>query len=95
MGDEQSPMKLPVGKGKLYRLLDFAREVDAGKGRINLAQFAYVLARLEPRKSAACYGAYQAVRQKLYAWYQCTEDRGQLATALELVIYGLREKGVK
>ena len=95
LGSEQSPMKLSVGKGKLYRLLDFAREIDAGKGRINLAQFAYVLARLEPRKSAACYGAYQAVRQKLYAWYQCTEDRGQLATALELVIYGLREKGVK
>ena len=63
--------------------------------RINLARFAYVLGRLEPdRKDEPVYKKYVIVRETLYKWYKDIEDRKQLATAIELMIYKVREKGI-
>ena len=85
--------KLHIGKSGLYRLLSLVKAGE-GKGRINLARFAYVLARMEPQGASrtperlACYGE---VRHQLYQWYRQEGDRKALRTALELVIYQLRE----
>ena len=85
--------KLHIGKSGLYRILSLVTEGE-GQRRINLARFAYVLARMEPQGAArtperlACYGE---VRQQLYQWYRQNENRKALRTALELVIYQLRE----
>lgn len=37
--------------------------------------------------------AYQKVRQTLYRWYKSPKDRRELLTAVELIVYGLRERG--
>ena len=89
---ENSNDKLKMGKGLLYRIMELLRNSD---NRINLARFAYVLGRLEPdRKDEPVYKKYVIVRETLYKWYKDIEDRKQLATAIELMIYKVREKGI-
>lgn len=82
--------RLPTGKGLLYRLLELLN--DSGKG-INLARFAYMVARLEPGKDSPAYESYAQVRKQFYLWYSQPEHRKQLMTALELIIYSIRDKG--
>lgn len=91
VGNSNDVTKLQIGKGGLYRILDLLR--NAGK-RINLARLAYVLGRMEPaKKSSSDYGSYTAIRQSFYQWYRNEADRNQLITAIELLIYHLRQKG--
>ena len=88
------PQKLRIGKGKLYNILSLleAAEEDGG---INLARFAYALARMEPRRSEPeKRDTYREVRERLYKWYQQEMDRKELYAAIELLIYHLRDKGV-
>ena len=82
--------KIILGKSAAYRLLSL---LTAGGEGVNLARFAYVLARMDPGRKSAAYPAYERVRQQLYPWYRSAEDRRQLTTALELLIYSIREKG--
>ena len=91
-GDASSP-KLPAGKSLLYRLLTLLR--SASHDAIYLARFAYTLARMEPgaKASEPQHRCYDEARNQLYHWYQSGDDRKQLITALELVIYHLRDKG--
>lgn len=90
-GNDGDTTKLSIGKGGLYRILGLLR--NAGK-RINLARFAYVLGRMEPaKKSSSDYGSYVTVRKNFYQWYRNEADRKQLTTAIELLIYHLRQKG--
>lgn len=83
--------KLYIGKSGIYRLLSL---LEAGTEDMNIARFAYTLARLEPTGSvrtterSACY---TAVRKQLYAWYCDAVSRRELETALRLVIYQERE----
>lgn len=94
---------LPIGKGQLYRLIEFLREKLNGSEqqpdkpqRMNIAHFIYWLARLQPDKNNAEAGAdYKEIREKLYNWLtdnQQWQDSQQLLTALVLLIYGLREQ---
>lgn len=89
---KKDPRKLIAGKGLLYRLLDLMRHSEQVKGNINLARFAYVLARMEPKKneSKEKMACYQDVRRQLYNWYQSEKDRQQLITAIELLVYHTR-----
>lgn len=82
--------RLPAGKGVLYRMLNLLNE---SRDNINLARFAYMLGRMEPPKDSLAYDSYIKVREKLYGWYQDKAARKQLMTALELLIYRIREKG--
>lgn len=85
-----SSHRLPFGKGLIYRLLELLRDSDS----INLARLAYTVARLEPKGSNEEMARhYAAIREKLYSWSKSREDRQELVTAIELVIYGLRDKG--
>lgn len=93
---------LPVGKGQLYRLLEFLREKINGSEqnqdkpqRMNIVRFIYWLARLQPdKKDAEADADYQKVREKLYDWLteKDWQNSRQLLTALLLIIYGLRDK---
>lgn len=91
--DGKDKRKLPIGKSGMYRLLSLLRDDKATKS-INLARFAYVLARMEPQQSAdiSRIQCYNEVRTQLYTWYMQQEDRHELLTALQLEIYRLREK---
>lgn len=86
----EAPERLTAGKSLLYRLMELL--IDT-KGKINLARFAYAIARLEPKENSLSYGSYQKVRKQFYQWYKQESDRRQLITALELIIYSIREKG--
>ena len=86
----ESPERLTAGKSLLYRMMELL--IDT-KGKINLARFAYAIARLEPKENSLSYSSYQKVRKQFYQWYKQEDDRKQLITALELIIYSIREKG--
>lgn len=83
--------RLFAGKGALYRMLGLMREAE--ENHLNLARFAYVLARMEPKqREQNKQGCYREVRNQFYQWYQNTQDRQQLITAIELLVYRNREK---
>lgn len=81
--------RIVLGKSGAYRLLSLL--TSAGEG-IKLARFAYTLARLDPGAQAEAQPAYQEVRKEFYAWYRDARSRKQLVTALQLMIYSVREK---
>ena len=93
---KEDPSKLFVGKTALYRLLDLLRQAEADGSHIQLARFAYTLARMEPKqRDSGKWRCYQALRKTLYDWYQSAADRQQLMTAIELLIYHVRDKEQK
>ena len=86
-----SAEELGRGKAFLYHLLDLLRRSDQP---INLARFAYLLARMEPgqRTAPAHRAAYQQFSKQMYQWYRRPEDRRQLITAIYLYVYQTREQ---
>ena len=82
--------RLFMGKSAVYRLL---RLLEAERKSVQLARFAYVLARLDPGAHVASKEAYERIRRQFYEWYKKPEDRRELSTALQFVIYSIREKG--
>lgn len=90
--NEEDMSKLPLGKSSLYRILQLLRDADKEKDHINVARFAYVLARMEPKREKKMQMVcYQNVRNQLYNWYNNTNDRQQLITAIELLVYHKRD----
>lgn len=88
--------RLTTGKTGLYRILSFLADTDEKRKSVNLARFAYFIARLNPgEKDKERSETYEDVRNKFYFWYKNADDRKELRTALELVLYSLRDKGEK
>lgn len=86
--------KLTIGKSAIYRILSFL-EGEKDSDTINIARFAYVLARLNPGDKADSKGAYEKIREQFYEWYKNKEDRKELYTAFTFVAYSLRDKEEK
>ena len=88
---ENAENKIKAGISLLYRLLDLIEYKQNDK--INIARFAYTLGRMQPTNKdnpslQACYAEFS---QQMYQWYIHEEDRKQLFTALNLLIYSRRE----
>lgn len=83
--------KLTAGKGVLYRLLGLLSE-EVGQ-EFNLARFAYTIARMEPGPKAGeiVRENYIVWKTQMYKWAKHKEERRELVTALNLIIYKLRE----
>ena len=77
------------GNSFLYRLLEFLRQSE--QDRINLARYAYLLARMEPREKSR-REQYRKFSQDMYRWGLSAEDRRQLITAIYLMVY-MERKG--
>ena len=77
------------GNAFLYRLLQLLREAEDEK--INLARYAYLLSRLEPKKKGPAREEYQVFAKNMYRWAVNPEDRGQLITAIHIYVYQNRE----
>jgi CRISPR-associated protein Csm1 len=75
------------GKAFIYRMLDLLRNSE---DKINLARFAYLLARMEPSKENRDYAAYAEFSQKMYRWYLNEKDRKELITAIYIYVYQTR-----
>lgn len=76
------------GNAFLYQLLELLRQ--AQEDRINLARYAYLLARMEPRDKAK-REQYRIFSQAMYRWALNQQDRQQLITAIYLYVYAERK----
>lgn len=72
------------GNAFLYRLLELLR--GAQSDRIQLARYAYLLARMEPREKER-QEAYRQFSAAMYRWILSPADRRQLITAIYLYVY--------
>jgi len=79
------------GKAFLYHLLEYIRN---SAEKINIARFAYTLARLEPdqRASQEEKQQYRSFAKKMYQWIGREEDRKQLITAIYIYVYSIRDE---
>lgn len=77
------------GMAFLYRLLELIRHRE---DKINLARFAYVLTRLEPKENKE---EYRKFSRKMYQWAcddEGSQDSQQLITAIYIYVYLHREE---
>ena len=70
----------------MYRLLELIWHREE---KINLARFAYVLTRLEPKENKE---EYQTFSRKMYQWACKDEDSQQLITDIYIYVYLHREE---
>lgn len=83
------------GKAFLHRILELIRAIwTREEGKINIARFAYQLARIEPDKNASeeHKNIYQKFSKSMYQWMKNEEDARQLELAIYLYVYLLREE---
>ncbi len=82
--------RLEAGKSLLYRLMELLRAQDG----IYLARFAYTLARMQPtdKKDKDKQKVYRSFADQMYQWYTDPKQKQSLITALQLIIYSLRDK---
>lgn len=90
--DAKAPSRVRLGKSAAYRLLGL---LEADGRSVQLARFAYVLARLDPGAKADSQETYRKIRRQFYEWYKEPEDRRELSTAMQFIIYSIREKGAR
>lgn len=79
------------GNALLYNLLALLREAE--NDRINLARYAYVLARLAPKKSSPSYKTYEQFSHRMMDWAMDAKQRRQLITAIYINVYQHRKGG--
>ena len=70
----------------IYHLLELLTQRDQ---KINLARYAYLLAKMEPDKSAKELEkeAYRKFSRDMYHWMMDKEDAEQLVMAIQLYVY--------
>ncbi|MBQ9763064.1 MAG: type III-A CRISPR-associated protein Cas10/Csm1 [Phascolarctobacterium sp.] len=86
--DDKEANKLKIGKNQLYRLMHLIEECD--RDGMSLARYAYTLARMQPSKKDLL-PIYERFSSQMYAWMKNKKDRQALNSALNLLVYYLRE----
>ena len=77
------------GNSFLYKLVELLRDAETN-GKLPLARFAYILARLEPSKKSDLYQGYKAFEKNMYSWALDKEERRKLLTAIYIYVYSKR-----
>lgn len=77
------------GNAFLYQLLELLRQ--ARQDRMNLARYAYLLARMEPTDKSK-QKVYRQFADRMYGWGISAIDRQQLITAIYLYVYTERKQ---
>lgn len=77
------------GNSFLYHLQNLIEETQHNlNDRINIARFAYILARMAPaERDSKLQNLYSNFSLKMYSWILKAEDRQQLLTAITLYVY--------
>ena len=88
-GNNKRNDRISTGKSLLYKLMNLLQ--GAAGDRMDLARFAYTLARLKP-KEKELQPCYEKVRSRFYQWAVKEEERKELVTALQFIIYRMRDK---
>ena len=73
------------GMAFLYQMTNLLRAADEEK--LNLARYAYLLARLQPSRNSPSFVLYDRFSRQMYGWACSAEDRTQLITAIYLYVY--------
>ena len=73
------------GTAFLYRLMELLRQAQTD--RINLARYAYLLARMEPARTSPARPAYEDFSRNMYDWARSADDRARLITAIYIHVY--------
>jgi len=79
------------GKAFIYKLLELLRGAN-NKDKISIARLAYLLARLEPKKSSPNYEMFNEFKKNVYEWANDEEHRKELELALTLYVYKNRKE---
>ena len=80
------------GTAFLYRLMELLRDAQKNPGnKIQLARYAYILARLKPKEKEAA-SRYDAFAGKMYEWSLGSDSRKSLITAIYLRVYENRKR---
>ena len=74
------------GKSLLYNMLELIRKKNDGD-RLNIARFAYLLARNRPTYDDDKLIKHMELEHKLYNWIQNDKDRRELITAIYIYVY--------
>lgn len=82
------------GSAFLYRLLTFLRSQYLTGDKINIARYAYLLARMRPSGSASARyrSAYREFSTHMYRWIMDNRDLKELICAIYIYIYLTRAK---
>ena len=86
--DDKEDNKLKIGKNQIYRIMNLIAESD--RDGMSLARYAYTLARMQPNNKKLL-PVYEGFSSQMYAWMKNKKDRRELNTALNLLVYYLRE----
>ena len=97
--ENEETEKVFVGKSKWYSLMNLIRSQfenlennNNENYRINIARFAYTLARIKyDKKNEEQEKNYLDLKKKLFEWIKNEEDARQLLTAINILIYEYRE----
>lgn len=93
---EDDPNRLKVGKSSLYKIFNlFSGKINKENQTIDIARLAYLIGRLEvkvEKGNKAQATKYNEMRVKLYEWMKSEEEARSLYTALQLMIYSMRDK---
>ena len=73
------------GMAFLYQMTHLLRAAQEDK--LNLARYAYLLARLQPGKNSPTFALYANFSKQMYLWACSETDRTQLITAIYLYVY--------
>lgn len=88
-------MKDEHGMNFVYNMLEL---IKASEDKLNLARFAYLMARMEPKvkkgdsESEAYYKAYKNFSSKMIDWIMDEKERKELITAIYLFVYANRKR---
>ena len=80
--------KVFIGKSKWYKMMDLINLRLIGDNNLDIARFAYILARINSTKENK--GNYNEIKKKLLSWMKNEEDARELLTAINIRIYELR-----
>ena len=75
------------GNAFLYQMMELLRTANQKDGRLSLARYAYLLARLEPPKDDPKYKRYKTFSDNMYDWASTRENRAQLILSFLLYVY--------
>lgn len=94
--ENEETEKVFVGKSKWYSLMNLIRsqfeEKEDEKHRIDIARFAYIIARIKyDKQNERQEKNYLDLKKQLFEWIKSEEDAKQLLTAINILIYEYRE----
>ena len=95
LNENEKSGKVFVGKSKWYALMNLIRSQfeEDNRGKIDIARFAYALARIKyDKKNEEQEKNYLDLKKQLFEWIKNGEDARQLFTAINILIYEYRDR---